>query len=699
MARLDARAEAVEELKVYTKEGIKTETVYEINEVSYLSALLNFSDVKKRQVTYLNCPAAFDIETTNITAEQAEAMGYGDRAFSFMYHWQFCLNNEVVFGRTWEEFQQLLKKIQRAMHLDDLYRLVIYCHNLSYEFQFMRRFINVTGGFFKDKYKPLTIVTSYGIEFRDSLALTNMSLDKFLKNENCIYKKNDGDKYDYNKLRTPKTPLTEYERSYCYCDVRGLCEAIGSLMKQDNLAKIPLTSTGYVRRAARQSMKQNKKNRLIFTETKLDLYLYRLMREAFRGGDTHANIRYSNQILHDVTSRDIQSSYPTSMMCDLFPITPFERITLDDFETLNLEGYAYIIKIRLTEVKYIGDCGNPYISRSKCTQCVTNGLVIDNGRVMFSHGIEITLTDIDWQIIQAEYTFDDVYFHDIYVSRYGELPKEYKDIVMEYYRGKTELKGIDQYMYMKSKNRLNSLYGMMVTNILQDLTEYVDNEYVEEKELSPLKQNEHDRELLEKYYKSRNNFLCYQWGIWVTAHARMRLRKALWAVGKDVVYCDTDSVKYINNHDDIFERFNDDAVVLAKKYGAFAIDPKGKTQYMGIWDDDGKYKRFKTLGAKKYCIEEEGKVLTTIAGVSKDKGREFFSKTGIEGFEIGAKISDSGHLVAYYNDDEIHEITINGCTFKSGSNIALLEGGYEVGVTNEYMELLKMIVDNGEIIY
>lgn len=111
----------------------------------------------------------------------------------------------------------------------------------------------------------------------------------------------------------------------------------------------------------------------------------------------------------------------------------------------------------------------------------------------------------------------------------------------------------------------------------------------------------------------------------------MRLRKALWAVGKDVVYCDTDSVKYINNHDDIFERFNDDAVALAKKYGAFAIDPKGKTQYMGIWDDDGKYKRFKTLGAKKYCIEEDGKVLTTIAGVSKDKGREFFQRLALKG--------------------------------------------------------------------
>ena len=698
----------MERIRVHTANGVKEESLFAINELSFLSHLMMNKDCKKRQyidgksrtVTYLNVPCAFDIETTNIDEARAQEIGK-DRPFAFMYHWQFCIGNEVVFGRTWNEFIKLLRKLQSAMRLDEYYRIVVYCHNLSYEFQFMRRFINVISGFWKEKYKPLSVVTSYGIEFRDSLALTNMSLEKFTKQENCIYQKNDGEIYDYNKIRTPETPLTEYERSYCYCDVRGLSEAIGKLMQQDDLAHIPLTSTGYVRRDARNAMRKNKRNRAAFTQCKLDLDLYNLCHDAFRGGDTHANAAWVNQVLESVTSYDIQSSYPTSMMCDLFPVTPWEKIAVSTFEEYDFEreGYAVLFRVRLMNVRYIGTCGNPYISFSKCINIIHKGKIIDNGRVMYAQGVELALTDIDWKIIQNEYIFDEVYYSDIYVSRYGYLPQEYKEIIMQYYKGKTELKGVDAYNYMKSKNKLNSLYGMMVTNILQLTTEYKDNEYVEEKTLTPDEEKARNEELLNKYYKSRNNFLSYQWGIWVTAHARYRLRRAMWAVGKDMVYCDTDSIKFVGDHNDVFEKLNIEAIQNAKDHNAYAIDKNGKTQYMGIWDYEGVYKRFKTLGAKKYCIEKEGEVLTTIAGVSKNKGREYFTKVGIENFKVGAKIMDAGHLVAYYNDDNIHDIEINDCKIKTASNIALLEGGYEVGMTNEYKELIKILLDNGEIIY
>ena len=678
------------EIKVYTSQGEKIETVYKINEVSWISHLFSCDDVKKRKISYLNIPCAFDIETANISEQYAKDHNLNDgRPFSFMYHWQFCINTEVVFGHTWEEFKQLIKTASRALNLFKNNRLVIYCHNLAFEFQHFRRFVNVIGGFYKEKYKPLSVVLDCGIEFRDSLALTNMSLDKFLQQENAIYQKNDGEKYDYMKLRTPSTPMNEVEESYCYCDVRGLCEGIKSLMQEYDLAKIPLTSTGYVRREARINMRKNKKNREIFKQIALDLPLYNLMRDAFRGGDTHANLLYVNQVIEDVKSRDIQSSYPTSMVTRQFPMGRFEKIDDNTFENYDLTGYAYILRIRMTEVRYIGNCGNPYIPESKC-KSITAGRVIDNGRILYTKGLEMAVTDIDLKIILHDYDFEDIYYSDIYISRYGYLPKEYTDTVIDYYMKKTSLKGIDEYYYMKSKNKLNALYGMMVTNIVQDITIYENGGYIEV-ESKP-------EELLEKYYKRRNSFLSYQWGIWVTAHSRYMLRQALWAVGSDVVYCDTDSVKYIGDHDDVFNDLNAKALKIAKERGAYAIDSKGNTQYMGIWDDDGHYDRFKTLGAKKYCIDNDGDVKTTIAGVSKVRGRRFFSKLGIEEFKIGTEIKDAGHLVAYYNDDEIHDITIEGDTFTTASNIALLEGGYKIGVSNEYYDLLMKSLDNAEII-
>lgn len=48
------------------------------------------------------------------------------------------------------------------------------------------------------------------------------------------------DTYDYRKIRTPLTPLTEIEQGYCYNDVRGLCECIRAARKENNLAEIPL---------------------------------------------------------------------------------------------------------------------------------------------------------------------------------------------------------------------------------------------------------------------------------------------------------------------------------------------------------------------------------------------------------------------------------------------------------------------------
>ena len=684
-------------LKVETVDGISRETVYEIRELSLMRHNLECKESKKRGITYLEIPCAFDIETTNIYEKDANGNIITEkRPFAFMYHWQFCINNEVCFGRTWEEFCDLLEDLKRRMDLDNKRRLVIWCHNLHFEFQFFRRFVKIIGGFYKEDRAPLKVVINGGIEFRDSYILSNMSLQKFCENEPGVtHYKLSGDDYDYEKIRTPETEMTEYELAYCYNDVRGLVECIASRMRDDTLAQMPMTSTGYVRRDARNAIRKNPKNRKIFKACALTPELYQSCRAAFRGGDTHANIRMADQILHDVDSYDIQSSYPACMMINSFPSSSFFKVKTSTFFNRDLSDYALLLHVRLCDVKYIGSCGIPYIPLAKCIG-ITSDRVIDNGRVLYAGIIETIITDIDLDIIMKEYELSNFYVNSVYASRYAPLNDEYKSVIMEYFTGKTALKGVPgkEYEYMKSKNKLNALYGMMCQRIDHDQTEYDGHDFITTAAVLD--------EQIEKYYKSHNSFLSYQHGVWVTAHARKRLRDMLQIVGSDVVYCDTDSVKCINGHIRDFEIKNKQLQDEAKKAGAFAEDKNGNIQYMGVWEHETKkekYSEFKTLGSKKYVYKQGDHCVSTVAGVNKKIGSEFFYKYGIDRFKNGTVIKDSGHLTAFYNDDEIHTITIDGVRIETASNLALVDNTYTLGVTDEYLDLLEKALAKEDNLY
>ena len=182
-------------------------------------------------------------------------------------------------------------------------------------------------------------------------------------------------------------------------------------------------------------------------------------------------------------------------------------------------------------------------------------------------------------------------------------------------------------------------------------------------------------------------------------------------IGPDVIYCDTDSIKFVRNHKGDFKRINKELQQLAEEAGAYADNQKGKRYFLGTWDpeyeDEPGLKpmtRFKTLGAKKYLYERwerdketgiEHKVIhSTIAGVKKTRGKEFFTKAGFDAFKVGTVIENSGHLVAYRNDDPVHTITVKGCEMKTASNLALVDDTYTLGVTSSYLELLRALMED-----
>ena len=627
---------------------------------------------------YIDLVCAFDIETTNDDSiEQA-----------YMYIWQFQIEDSTIYGRTWQEFLTFLDMI--TSYLDDNEYLVIFVHNLSYEFQFLSGVYEFEPDevFAVDSRKVLKCDMYEHFEFRCSYLQTNMSLSEFTKKMGVEHGKLSGLEYDYSKIRYPWTELTDRELEYCFNDVIGLVEAMKVQMslENDDLQSLPLTSTGYPRRDAKRAMHQGSKYKE-FKAQLPDLEIYNMEREAFRGGNTHGHRFYSGTIVENVHSYDYASSYPNVLINKLFPMSAWIREDNIDIDRVLFKIYkqrrACLMRvafwgIRLNDMMW----GCPYIPKAKCRNAIN--VDNDNGRILSADYLEITLTDIDLKIILDEYIFDDIEFKDFYHARYGKLPKALKDVILKYFTSKCDLKNVqgEELYYMKAKNKLNALYGMMVQAQVRQEIDYIDGEFTE--------RSEDEEKLLKR--SNKKAFLQYSWGIFCTAHARAELEAALKELEPwQFIYCDTDSVKYIGEHD--WTKFNDTRRRLSEKNGAAAFDRKGNKYYLGILEHDAEYDRFITLGAKKYAFEENGKIGITVAGVSKKLGAEELTEAGgLESFKEGLVFKKAGGTEAIYNDDPaIKFIEREGRKIEISSNIYIRDSTYTLGMTGEYKRLLDYV--------
>lgn len=633
----------------------------------------------KSKIKYKDLLCAFDIETTHIKEIDQ----------SVTYVWQLQLGLEcTVIGRTWDEFKTLLKRMCSTLNENEYY--VFFVHNLSYEFQFLRGIFDFKPQdvFALDSRRILKCTILDHIEFRCSAIHSNLKLKDFLNKYKVANAKLSGDDYDYSKMRFPWTELSNSELQYQINDVKGLVQAIDIEMSSDNdnLYTYPLTNTGYVRRDVKVAMRDVSHT---FVRNQLpNPYVYKMLREAFRGGNTHANRYYANTILEGVKSADRVSSYPDVLCNCKFPVSKFMEIGPVSFEKLHdliyVREKAVVMRVSITNLRLRNPYfGCPYIPRDKSRNI--HNAVIDNGRIISADYLEMTITDIDFKIILGEYDWDDFAPFEVCHARYGKLPKPLIETIIKYFRDKTELKGVkeQQLQYDKSKNKINSIYGMTAQDPVKANINFIDDEFVEDDINIP--------QLLEK--SNKNAFLCYQWGVWTTAWSRYRLEEGIMLAGEGFVYTDTDGVKYIGDID--WDPYNKLRIADSIESGAYAKDIKGKTHYMGIFEaeNDGKaYDKFITLGAKKYCYETDGELHITVAGLPKHKGEiELKEMGGIKAFKPKTIFSKTGKLSPLYNDNpNIGTYRIDGHEIDITSNMVLKEVTYKLDIGQEYEEILNL---------
>lgn len=646
---------------------------------------------------------------------------------SVMYVWQLAINGTVIIGRTWDEFIQLLDQVHNHFELDESKRMIIFVHNLAFEFQFLKNLMQWQKVFAIATRKPIYALSEMGFEFRCSYILSNLSLANVGESlHKYKVSKAVGD-LNYDRIRHYQTPLTKQEYHYIVNDVLVVSAFIKEAIEDaGDISRLPLTATGYCRNYVRKNclvgenkeVQFNKYHEMIKTLTISGVDEYNQMVRAFQGGFTHTSVRHSNRQLYNVSSYDLCSAYPAAMcLFRDFPMSKGKEVEITSADDLKhyIGLYCCIFDVTFYDIKpkYINE---NYIS---CSKCGKHGLsydkwvnkynvVTNNGRLVAADEIETTITNIDYELIDKTYSWSDIAIGTFRIYKRGYLPKEVIMSILHLFKNKTSLKGVKgkEDFYTKSKQLLNSTYGMMVTSIIMPVHTY-DNDRgwtVDQKD---------KEKAIKSYNKSKKRFNFYAWGIFTTAIVRRIIFNFILAFGDSYCYSDTDSCKILNHekYKDVIESYNQDIdkrINAISKHYDIPVDYfkpktiKGITKTLGYFEYEGTYQIFKALRAKAYMVMEDYQLSITVSGINKKAAVPYLlGKYGkYQAFryfsdDMVVPADHTGKLTHYYLDEPM-EGTITdylGKTvyYKSESGIYLEKTPYNLSLQNEYLMYLKQV--------
>ncbi len=625
--------------------------------------------MKKKKIRYSKQLCCFDIETTHEIINGLDCL--------YTWHWQAMRDDDYITFKSWPDF------LDSVVKWNDADRTIIFVHNLSYETESIIRNLGdhvISEVFATDTHKMLKFVLDDCIEFRCSYFLTNKSLASCGKDVGL-----EKLEMDYKTIRRPGDYISPEDEQYCRRDVEIMVKKIRQLEAAEGMAfwDFPLTNTGFLRNEARKAMRRNKKNRKLFTSSRLNYKQFLCCRDAFMGGYTHANYIYMGDVMHDVDSFDYGSAYPVDMLVHKYPMGAFHRVDNPNYNDIkamiNRDGVLFICRVVFKNVK--SKMLNTYLSFSKCR--TSEDVELDNGRIYSASIVETACTSLDLKIIFAAYKIGAIAVQELYWAQADYLPEEYIKLMLRYYKDKQELKHVEgrEVDYMKAKNRVNSFYGMMVTNPIRDVVELDGVEW--KKERINYSDVETMEGLLDEFYKSYNSFLPYQWGVFVPAWTRYHLwMDFIIKNDRRVLYCDTDSAKVIDCAECMpyVEKYNKWVrETMEKRLADLGITESFPD--LGIFDHetaDGAWRGFKTLGAKKYMVEDaDGKFHTTVAGMSKAAVKYI---EGFDDFTPGVTFAAdiSGRTISRCIDNPVD-------CFGDGGGCWIEETTYQLSISDDYV--------------
>ena len=645
--------------------------------------VLIFKDLQKNHkiTKFATQYICLDTETSHI-----------DEATGWVYQWAAKLGGLYVYGRKPSEITDFMQRLAEHYELGPDKKIVLYIHNAQYDLSYIKLFIrqyDPTADFLAVDRHAIIQCDCVGFRIICSYKLTNMSLAALAKNYAEKYDKAVGE-IDYNLIRFQDSELNANDWYYMFSDVAAQDDGIKGYLKMQGYRyafKAPITSTGFVRANCRKAAKADSSWRREFSESRLKLEQYNLARQCFMGGVCIASFKYSNQTIRSDKLRhvDFCSSYPARQMLDYFPVgAPSWYGEVESEEELDeiCDEYCAIFVLTLYNVHIKEGVTAPCIPSSKCIHKEKELKL--NGKIVYADTLTIVVCELDYKWIKRQYDYEAMSVDKMMVFSRGDMPEWLKSEIFDYFKYKCTLADGD-ILRVKSKNMLNSIYGMTATAIIREIFKMDDDWILEKRE-----QTEDDAETaLNKYYSSFNNFMPYQYAIWTTAHARDALYTMIETVGYDnFLYCDTDSVFYIETPENAvrMEEYRQKCIDKAIRGGAFVDD-----KYLGEPTDEPPLRAFRALHSKCYAMEELNKktgryeLNVVIAGIPKKaikwiKGDNFvmpYEMTNaeelgdIDNLEDGFIFKHCGGTRCVYNERPIEHINIDGHDIEIASSAVI----------------------------
>lgn len=695
--------------------------------------------IKKRKNSYCDDIMCFDIEVTSYFVNSGKVYSLndvltmpdndgkiGNSAFiekffeesengATPYIWQFCINDDVLYGRDFSEVLDVLKIISEK--IGDA-RGFIFVHNLSYEWVFLRELLHdyIDKALLTEARKILYFDAFGNLQFRCTYRLTNLSIAKW--GQSLDVQKKTGD-LDYGVLRSPLTEtLTEKELSYCEFDLRVMVAGLRKFRAQyGTLENIPLTQTGRVRREVK-TLNAKVKGRCAFIaecqpHTTEEMSV---QNRCFMGGLTLANVERANKVLRGVLSKDIASAYPYVMFARKYPASRFLQAPFNGFEYMN-DGNHHIILVTFTNLHCKYNIGViPYSKRItaagvKCDG--ENGDELSNGKILTAASLTMYLTEVDYLSYEKLYTWENATVYEHWAATSDYMPADFIQFMLQLYSDKTKLKHADPALYMRAKEMLNSLYGMCATLLYHHT--FTENDFTPT--YDALTVEDIQAALDEFQNKTYKNVVPYSWGVYVTAYQRARIINAIAyfcerGESHKVCYIDTDSLKGF--FDDNEQYFTDEnkrveieshRICLERNIPLELVAPTdedGKPHHLGKFETDGLYYDFKTLGAKRYAYreDEKDKVHITIAGVPKVAGSMLASVDDLQEYDEKTKtglyfdIFHSHKSLSEYKDGNNPLVTFpDGYEVKNTCAVNIRPTTYKLTLTSDYRELLRRFAE------
>lgn len=608
----------------------------------------------REKIKYSHIILGYDIETTTIEYKDTKVSypylhGIVKSSFTQLAKLDY---NEKLDYRAYRTNKEIMDFFENLNNSTDE-RVICYVHNLSYEYSFLAGMIkekygnlyDIESGSIPSDYfmgdsprKPFKVVFPAlpNIEFRCSYKILNKSLAKV--GESIGLPKLD--KQDnYQSTYTPVDILPQEEYTYNKRDIEVTLYGVMYMARQgkdwfakdtNDLAKI-YSVTSYNKLCV-QAMMGNRNTRYFRNHNialkPQNMKEYSILDKAYVGGYTHANLYYNDVDLADVHSIDLTSAYPSNMVGFKYP-TKMIKGTYKMYSQMQkvYDKVGFIGLFKFRNIKCVNDMS--YISRSKCIT-ISKDCMLDNGKVLKATELTLYINEVQYALIKKLYTYDDCLVDDdnlLIMSKYKALPKYYTDCIYQYAKTKTKLKhklenlkeGSEEYIstayeLMKIKNILNGLYG---THGMR----YIRPELVYDGQKYNLKNPTNCEEMLEK---SKNKYFDLVIAIYTTTYTHKVLFNAIqYLQDKDceIVYCDTDSIKFFADN-----VTSEKVKIWVQEINAKMVDEIENPQGLKFNKDFGFisfdyekcYKKFKTLGAKKYTYQlQDGYIGVTIAGVPK----------------------------------------------------------------------------------